>query len=91
MVPSYRHYRKKVTNYCYITENLNIIKEKKDNKFKKTNNIKLEDQIVSLLTLTTQSDQKRFCPYLRDLVGESNKISGRNCFENWLRIDWRKK
>ncbi|RXG73460.1 hypothetical protein Avbf_06742 [Armadillidium vulgare] len=26
-----------------------------------------------------------------DLVGESNKISGRNCFENWLRIDWRKK
>ncbi|RXG57923.1 hypothetical protein Avbf_16338, partial [Armadillidium vulgare] len=35
---------------------------------------------VSLLHFDTQ-----------DLVGESNKISGRNCFENWLRIDWRKK
>ncbi|RXG56231.1 hypothetical protein Avbf_18973, partial [Armadillidium vulgare] len=34
----------------------------------------LNNQPVSLLTLTTQSDQNRFCPYLREL------------FENWLRI-----
>ncbi|RXG56078.1 hypothetical protein Avbf_16831, partial [Armadillidium vulgare] len=52
----------------------NRLHKAKKEKIKKSS-VEQPSQSVTIDTLISQSEQKRFCPYPRDLVGEPNKIS----------------